>query len=391
MSHWIDFPRREGRTSRQAHCDLPNGSYEREIGREGFAGPASHLYHRHPPTSWSDVTGPLRPRAYDCNRLPAASSTSPWASSVLLRNAHIELRFWKLASAMSELARNADGDQLLFVHQGAGEMFCDYGHLCYSRGDYLLLPRGTQWRLSPCEATELLMVEASGASLGLPDRGLLGAHALFDPACLDTPVIDEQFIDQQDETPWTVSVKRCGEQTQITYPFNPLDALGWKGTLCPVRLNCSDIRPVISHRYHLPPSVHTSFVSERFMISTFCPRPLETDPGALKVPFFHSNDDYEEVIFYHRGDFFSRDNIHPGAITYHPYGIPHGPHPGAYRSAAEQQRSATDEIALMLDIRDALEPCAEARAIESADYVKAWGGMSDKDPTHIEPSGGGGK
>ena len=101
-------------------------------------------------------------------------------------------------------------------------------------------------------------------------------------------------------------------------PFNPLDAIGWHGDLSVVRINVRDIRPLMSHRYHLPPSAHTTFVADRFVVCTFVPRPFETDPGAIKVPFFHNNDDYDEVIFYHAGDFFSRDNIHPGMVTLHP-------------------------------------------------------------------------
>ena len=96
-----------------------------------------------------------------------------------------------------------------------------------------------------------------------------------------------------------------------------------------MRLNVADIRPVNSHRYHLPPSAHSTFVSERFVVSTFVPRPFETDPDALKVPFFHSNEDYDEVIFYHAGEFFSRDHIEPGTMTFHPSGFTHGPHPKA--------------------------------------------------------------
>ena len=98
----------------------------------------------------------------------------------------------------------------------------------------------------------------------------------------------------------------------MTYPFNPLDAVGWSGDLAVARINVRDLRPLMSHRYHLPPSAHTTFVGPRFVVCTFCPRPLETDPGALKLPFFHNNDDFDEVLFYHSGDFSSRDNIKAG-------------------------------------------------------------------------------
>ena len=141
----------------------------------------------------------------------------------------------------------------------------------------------------------------------------------------------------------------------MTYPFNPLDAVGWSGDLAVARINVKDLRPLMSHRYHLPPSAHTTFVGPRFVVCTFCPRPLETDPGALKLPFFHNNDDFDEVLFYHSGDFFSRDNIEAGMVTFHPCGFTHGPHPKALRGMFEPKRTATDEYAVMLDARDALE------------------------------------
>ena len=158
----------------------------------------------------------------------------------------------------------------------------------------------------------------------------------------------------------------------ITYPFNPLDAVGWHGELCVLRINVRNIRPLMSHRYHLPPSAHTTFLADRFVVCTFAPRPFESDPGALKVPFFHNNDDYDEVIFYHAGDFFSRDNIHPGMLTFHPAGFTHGPHPKALSRMFEQTKPATDEYAVMIDTRDALEVTDAAAVVEWQSYVDSW-------------------
>lgn len=206
----------------------------------------------------------------------------------------------------------------------------------------------------------------------LPDKGLLGPNAIFDPAMLEVPRIDEPFLGQQDDQEWEVRVKSRGKISRITFPFNPLDAMGWKGDLCPVRINWRDIRPLMSHRYHLPPSAHTTFVANRFVICTFVPRPFETDPAALKVPFFHNNDDFDEVIFYHKGEFFSRDNIHPGMITWHPVGFTHGPHPKALQNAFTPKAAATDEVAVMIDARDPLQLDSQAEPIEWAGYVNSW-------------------
>ena len=372
MTHsWISLPRSEGAASRQAHADLPAGTYEREIGREGFFGPVTQMHHRHPPTGWVGFEGPLRPRAFDGARIDGTSK-GPWDAAPLLSNASAKMRMWKGKGAMDHLARNADGDELLFVHDGHGDLYCDYGHLAVTEGDYVLLPRGTMWRLDTDAPFAILMIEATGGGYRLPDRGLVGYNAVFDPAALDTPAIDEAFRSQQTEEASVVLVKREGALSRITYPFNPLDAVGWHGTLAPVRLNWRDIRPLMSHRYHLPPSAHTTFTAPRFVVCTFVPRPLESDPGALKVPFFHSNDDFDEVIFYHRGSFFSRDNIHPGMISFHPGGFTHGPHPKALKAGLAGAKKETDEVAVMLDARDALavEPAAEA--VEWTGYVDSW-------------------
>ncbi len=369
---WITPSRIEGEASRQAHADMPRGTYEREISKEGFFGPAAFFHHRRPPTGWVNFEGPLRPRAFDLTALKGANP-SPWASPRILHNSACELRFWKLDAPMPSLARNGDGDQLLFVHEGKGDLFCDYGHLAFEAGDYIMLPRGTMWRMSPQSATSVLMIEATNSHYTLPDKGLLGPHAIFDPAMLDAPKINDAFrAHQADDSETRVEIKKRSEVSVATYPYNPLDAVGWHGELSPVRLNVRDIRPIMSHRYHVPPSAHTTFLSDRFVVCTFAPRPFETDPGALKVPFFHNNDDYDEVLFYHAGDFFSRDNIDAGMMTFHPSGFTHGPHPKALKNMLEQKKPATDEYAVMLDTRDPLNIGESAGAVENRDYVNSW-------------------
>ncbi|MEE8529109.1 MAG: homogentisate 1,2-dioxygenase [Gammaproteobacteria bacterium] len=371
MKKWISVPRIEGDASRQAHADLPEGTYERELGKEGFFGPATHMYHKRPPTGWVSFEGPLRPRAFDTTRLGAAGP-SPWEAAELLVNNAVRLRYWSLEGAMDHMVRNSDGDELLFVHSGNGDLFCDYGHLAVHEGDYVMLPRGTIWYMVADGSMGALLIEATNDSFQLPDKGMLGNHAVFDPAVLDVPAIDDAFKSQQTEDEWRIVVKRRNELSIITYPYNPLDAVGWHGDLLPVRVNWRDIRPLMSHRYHLPPSAHTTFLAGRFVVCTFVPRPFESDEGALKVPFFHSNDDYDEVIFYHAGEFFSRDNIHPGMITMHPCGFTHGPHPKALQNAFKQKAPGTNEVAVMIDTRDALEISKAAEGIEWTGYVDSW-------------------
>jgi homogentisate 1,2-dioxygenase len=312
----------------------------------------------------------LRPRAFDA--VGALNATKePHKPLPLLKNAHCSIEMWLCPGTMPMLARNADGDVLFFIHSGEGSLFCDFGHMTYREGDYVLIPRGTMWRLEARVPTTVLRIEATNGAYRLPERGILGPHAIFDPAALETPKLDEAFKSQR-EGEWQVTVKRRGQGSTITYPFNPLDAVGWKGNLCVVKLNWRDISPVMSHRYHIPPSVHSTFVADRFVVCTFVPRPIESDPGALKVPFFHSNDDYDEVIFYHAGEFFSRDNIKPGMVTFHPNGFTHGPHPKAFAAGAKAAKTMTDEVAVMIDTRDALDMTDAAAVTEDRGYAESW-------------------
>ncbi len=370
------FPIKQGLHSRQAHADLPEQAlYEREVGRDGFFGPASHIHHKHAPTGWTEWEGELRPRAFDLMQLnQLAEGNSPFSAPVILHNAHCQYRFWHCDEPMQKLARNADGDDLLFVHKGEGDFYCDYGHFEVAEGDYVVIPRSTMWRLAPRVPMQLLMIEATDDSYQLPEKGLVGNHAIFDPAMLRYPEINDQFLAQQDENTWQVEVKRHQRLSRITYPFNPLDAQGWHGDLTVMKINWRDIRPLMSHRYHLPPSAHTTFVAKRFVVCTFVPRPIESDPGALKVPFYHSNDDFDEVLFYHAGDFFSRDNIEAGMVTFHPAGFTHGPHPKAFAAGQAHKKTFTDEVAVMLDTRDALDITAASQAVENAEYVYSWKG-----------------
>ncbi|MGE3498147.1 MAG: homogentisate 1,2-dioxygenase [Candidatus Binatia bacterium] len=363
----------EGVTSKQAHADLPEGTFEREISKDGFSGPSAQFSHRHPPTGWVSWEGPLRPRAFDLNRLPAEAA-SPWDAAEVLHNAHVRLRFWRTRGAMDHLVRNADGDELLFIHSGEGALYCDWGHLEFRDGDFVLLPRGALWRMECRGDATILLIEATNASYHWPERGLVGRQAIFDPAILDRPRIDDAFRRQQADVPWRAVIKRGATRSTVTFPFNPLDAVGWHGDLTPVRLNWRDIRPLMSHRMHLPPSAHSVFLSDRFMVSAFCPRPLETDPGALRLPFFHNNDDYDEVIFYHRGQFLSRDNIASGWLTVHPGGATHGPQPKAFAAGVAHARKETDEVAVMIDARDAIDIHALPEGVEWTGYVDSWKG-----------------
>jgi homogentisate 1,2-dioxygenase len=212
----------------------------------------------------------------------------------------------------------------------------------------------------------------------VPERGLLGKHALFDLDVLDVPTPEPAGLPSRAEAEHELRILRDGQVTRVFYPFDPINAVGWKGDLCAFRLNVKDIRPVSSERYHLPPSAHATFSAEGVFVCTFLPRPLEHgDSGALKVPFYHANIDYDEVLFYHRGDFFSRAGMRAGMVTFHPQGIHHGPQPGA----AERAETKTPHRRGGGDDRHpppALDLTEAARAAELPDYWKSW--LPKKEP-----------
>jgi len=359
----------KGRTARQAHVGIPSDLYEEEYGRDGFYGRYAHLYRTAPPVAWSRIEGDLRPRAFDLNQQQSSEEDFVAARRVCLSNADLRIEFAVLGAEMRYYFRNADGDELFFVHEGGGRLETDFGVLTYTVGDYLLIPRGTVYRLLPQPRSRFLIIESRG-ELGFPSRGLLGQQALYDPAVLQVPEL-EVMQPPAGVAEYEIKVKRGGELSSIFYPHCPLNTVGWRGTLTVWQLNVRDIRPISCDRAHLPPSVHTTFVAPAFIVCSFLPRPLENgDPEALKVPFFHSNIDYDEVLFYHAGDFFSREGIDAGMLTFHPQGIQHGPQPQAL--ARSNELTHTDEIAVMIDSRNPLQVAVEASAIENKDYWRSW-------------------
>jgi len=369
----MEIPHIRGRVASQAHVGVPDGTVEEEYARDGFFGRYAHLYREHPPVAWTRIEGPLRPRLYQLAEVAAGDYLASRAP--LLTNADCTLLTACVREPMPYLFRNADADELLFVHAGAGRLETDFGPLAYEPGDYLVIPRGTLHRLAPTSETRLLVVQTTG-ELTVPDRGMLGQHALFDPAVLRAPSPGEPStlapgLARCGADEWHVVIQRQGALTSVFYPHCPLDVVGWKGTLTVWQLNVRDIRPVTSDRYHLPPTAHTTFLASNVAICTFAPRPLENgDPTAMKVPFYHSNIDFDEVLFYHAGEFFSREGIRPGMLTFHPQGIHHGPQARATERAAAATR--TEEIAVMIDTRRPLEVCAPAAALEITDYWKSW-------------------
>ena len=351
--------------TKQAHVDIPNGLYEEEHGRKGFFGRVSHIYHENPPVNWTKIVGELKPH---CLPPVFGDILEVGVFTPILFNNDLQINVATLMNTEDFFFRNADFDELFFIHDGAGKFETIYGHLDYKKGDYIVMPRGTTYKQFISIKTKCLKIE-SRSEFEDPTRGILGPNALYDQTAIRTP--EAALGSEQNLNEYQLKIKRLGEITTVTYPFNPLDAKGWKGSVYPRALSIYDICPVMSHRYHIPPSGHTTFVANNFVVCSFVERPLEsTEHKVLKVPFYHSNIDYDEVIFYHQGSFFSRDNIDPGCFTFHPQGIHHGPHPKAYQNVNDKK--FTDEFAVMIDTKFPLRPTEWFIQNENLDYWKSW-------------------
>jgi homogentisate 1,2-dioxygenase len=361
---------RRGKVPSQAHVGIPEGLYEEEHGRNGFAGSVSHLYRTHPPTAWVNIDGKLRPRAFACTQIPETALSNTTQSVLMMQSQDAGLYISCRRETMPYFVRNADGDEVHFVHQGRGRCETDYGVLPYEPGDYVVIPKGTTYRVHVDEGACFALIVETPVPMMVPDRGALGQHALFDKGVLLAPELEAVEPVETGFQTWEVRIKHQGEWTKVGYPFYPMDVVGWKGDLWVAKLNVRDFRPVVSPRYHLPPSVHQTFQAGGCLISTFAPRPLESDPEALRVPFYHRNTDYDEVLFYHDGEFFSRAGIHAGMLTLHPQGIHHGPQPQAVQ--ASKAKMHTSEVAVMIESKTPFTVQPEMEPVEIKDYAMSW-------------------
>jgi homogentisate 1,2-dioxygenase len=375
------FSLQKGQHALQAHVALPEGTFEEEHGRDGFFGRVSHLYHIHPPTNWTRIEGNLRPHALDLTGLNNSPTDDRALPIPFLYNNDVTLKVVKPSVATPYAFRNGDGDDVYFIHEGEGRLETDFGPLNYEAGDYIVIPRGTTYRFLPSVQQNFFLVIESKSEIEIPDRGMLGRNALFDTGVITTPTPQTLETYQSKlalakasgQVEWEVLIKREDELTSVFYPFDPMDIIGWKGDLTVWKFNIRDFRPVMSHRYHLPPSAHTTFKAKNFVICTFAPRPFESDPEAVRVPFYHRNIDFDEVLFYHAGDFFSRDGIKPGMITFHPQGIHHGPHPKAHEGV--KKKTETQEYAVMIDTKNPLQLTPQAKSVEWQEYWGSWGAL----------------
>jgi homogentisate 1,2-dioxygenase len=365
------FQYSQGKHTTQGHKGIPDGHFEEEQGRRGFFGPVSHLIKPKPSTRWTGIEGNLRPHLYDLVKL--AKNYGKFQRLVYNSDTRVSYLWMEKSTTPADWAwRNANGDTLYFCHQGSGAVLTEYGLLKFKKGSYLNLPKCISHTFVFEEETCFLVIESFTSSFREPERGMLGRNAFYDLAAIGKPDLTEMqtFMKKMKFDVRKIFVDRGDETTVFSYAENVYDTVGWKGDYFPFTLHIDDLMPINSHRVHLPPSVHTTFAAQGFVVCTFLPRPFETDADALKVPFYHQNIDYDEILFYHAGDFFSRDNLHAGMMTLHPAGFPHGPHPKAFSKV--NTKSHTDEVAVMVDTWQPLQVDPEFEKAELKEYWASW-------------------
>lgn len=356
---------------------------EELVSTHGFSSVYSLIYHAHPPTMIKDVgksysVAPavayprsLKHQSFEGFEIKPAEDFLESRKAVLVNNdLHISLAAPK-NSMTDYYYKNADADEVLFIHEGQGILKTIYGSLEFGFGDYLIIPRGTIYQLHFHSATNRMLVVESFSAIEIPKRyrnqyGQLEEHS---PYC-ERDVRCPQDLETHDEHgDFKIMIKKEGMMYPYVYATHPFDAIGWDGNLYPWAFSIHDFEP-INGRVHLPPPTHQTFEAHNFVICSFVPRMYDYHPLAIPVPYNHSNIDSDEVLYYVDGDFMSRKTVSKGMITLHPGGIPHGPHPGTVEKGIGQKE--TKELAVMIDTFKPLQITEEALKIMSPDYYKSW-------------------
>ncbi len=330
--------------------------------REGFEEPYSILYLVHPPTDESEqevyreaAWGILQKRELEVLqrrhfRTGGMNPQGHFISGRTLLAFNDDLTYGLCHPQKKEPAffANNDADELFFLAEGTVRFQSLFGKMTLTVGDYLIIPRSCPYRFSFDAPPRLLYVEAKN-NISIPEvyvhkEGQLKMDAPYSERSFQVPEWDASLFESNE--PVTIIRKRQGIFTCTRYPENFFQMAGWDGYVYPYALNLKDIQPKTG-RVHLPPTSHMTFMGQGFAVMSFLPRVLDFDEKAVPCPFYHSSVDCDELLFYHSGDFTSRKTIEPGSISFHPSGIPHGPHPGAYQNSIGLKR--TNEQAVMVD------------------------------------------
>ena len=357
---------------------------EEVLGFEGFSGNESILYHLQSPCRIAEV-GPFAalereewvPDAH-VHRLTQTAGLEPEGDAVsgrrvLMFNGDVEISLCVPAEEGEGFYRNGEGDEVVFVHEGAGVLETVFGDVPYGPHDYLVIPRGTTYRFAFDEAAgpQRWLCFHTPGEIETPKRyrnryGQLLEHAPFSQRDFRVP---GALHCHEDGGEHRLRVRVRGGLQEYTLDYHPFDVVGWDGYVYPYAFNIADFEPK-SGRLHQPPPAHQQFEGPNFVICSFCPRELEWDPDAVPVPYHHSNLQSEELLYYVEGEFSSRKDIDVGAMTLHPSGLPHGPQPGVAEAALGTR--STNELAVMCDTFRPLRLTALARVLDEPAYAYSW-------------------
>jgi homogentisate 1,2-dioxygenase len=360
------------------------GLYQEELfGTLGFAGMSSLIYHIHPPTI---VSQPIK--SYDVSpkiaieknmkalsfkgfSLPECDDFIESRKTLFVNN---DLKIGLAAPkefSKDYFYKNADSDEMLFVHRGEGVLKTLYGNIPFSYGDYLIIPRGTVYQIEFKGTDNRLLYIESSSPIYTPNRYRNNFGQLLE----SSPYCERDFRKPQDlqthdeKGEFLVKIKKQGMMWEYVYNRHPFDAVGWDGYNYPYAFNIFNFEP-ITGRIHQPPPIHQQWEAAGFVVCSFMPRMYDYHPKAIPAPYHHSNVDSEEILYYVEGDFMSRNNIELGQLTLHPGGIPHGPHPGAIERSVG--KTSTEEVAVMIDPFAPMMITEDAMNLQVDDYYKSW-------------------
>lgn len=364
----------------------PDGTLYKEevVSSEGFSGIYSILYHIHPPTRVREIKDPvayaakriddyaLRQTHLNTSRVEVTGDDYLDARKVLLTNADCSISICAPKTrSMDYFYKNAEGDEVLFIHDGNGFLISQFGKLEIRKGDYVVIPRTVIYKLEFAEGPlRLLIIEsASPVETVKRYRNQLGQLLEHSPYCERDIRPPAELVTETSPGEFLVKIKKQGFLHQYVYDHSPLDLVGWDGFLWPYAFSINDFEP-ITGRIHQPPPVHQTFQGRNFVICSFVPRLFDYHPLAIPAPYNHSNIDSDEVLYYAEGNFMSRRGIERGSFTLHPGGLPHGPHPGTVENSINARE--THELAVMIDTFRPLHLTNESLAFLDKNYPMSW-------------------
>ena len=356
--------------------------YEQLFGTEGFHGISSLLYHIHRPTQIKSISEPkdvtpeisvaknVTPRMFKGMNVSAENDFLE-SRKVLLVNSDLKLGLAKPKKSTDYFYKNAECDELFFIHEGSGTLKTFLGNLDFSYGDYLIIPRGTIYSIDFKDENNTLLFIESHSPIYTPKRyrNEFGQMLEHSPFC-ERDMIAPTFVEPIDEKgAFLIKVKKEDQIWDFIYATHPFDVVGWDGYFYPYKFNIKNFEP-ITGRVHLPPPIHQNFEAHNFVVCSFVARMYDYHPQAIPAPYNHSNIDSDEVLFYTEGDFMSRNHIDLMDFTLHPGGIVHGPHPGAMERSIG--KTFTEEFAVMIDPFKPFKITEEAMKVEDPSYKTSW-------------------